>query len=88
MSFDPKKVCSLQVWLNIIEVFLRNVPIDNDVPVPGAEDKKETWEQFRLDALQAMEITQYVLVGNRIPDPCPGKIIRRYVELDKIKFKK
>ena len=86
MSFDPKELPNLQVYLNIINVFLRDVPI-RDVQVPGAENEKETWEQFRLDALQAMDITRYVLVGSRVPDPCPGKIIRRYVEVNPLRLK-
>lgn len=86
MSFDPQKFQSIQVYLDIINVFLRDVPIDKTVQVPDPKPG-ETWEQFRLDALQAMDIARYILVGNRVPDPCPGKIIRRYVELNPIRKK-
>ncbi len=87
MSYDPDKMYKVHTYLNIIDVFLQDVPIQ-DVPVPGAQSEQETWEQFRADARQALGIVTTVLspvdLGH---DPCPGKIIERYIRNRKVEAK-
>jgi hypothetical protein len=45
MSHDPKKLPKVHTYLDIIGVFLEDVPIKN-VPVPKARLKTETWGNF------------------------------------------
>jgi hypothetical protein len=79
MSHNPEDLTRVHTYLNIIDVFLQDVPIQ-DVPVPDLKKKEETWEQFRADALQALEIIRTVLSPVALGrDPCPGKIIQRYI---------
>ena len=86
MSYDPKKLPRVHTYLDIIGVFLGHVPI-KDVPVPKAKQKTETWEHFRADAKQALDIVSCIL--SPLPrkyagyEFCKGKIIERFVRVSR-----
>ncbi len=69
MSIDPEKIQSVHCFLDIVLAFVKEVPI---------QDKE--WEQYRADAIQAMEIAQTILLPLPQREPCKGKIIRLVVE--------
>jgi hypothetical protein len=69
MKYEPEKIPSVHCFLDIVNKFLEEVPI---------QDKQ--WRIFREDALWAMKIAKTILIPVGQGVPCKGRPIQIIVE--------